>query len=100
MSLDFKIKIWDVQSGKILKILIEHIHSVGSVAISPDSLFIVSGSEDKTIRIWSTLEEGYEKKRKALKGHTGYVLIVKTSIDGKYIFSGSKDNTIKIWNFK
>ena len=63
-SSDEAIKIWDVQSGKVLKTLIRHEDSVCSVAISQDSKLIVSGSDDKAIRIWRTIvdKENYQIK--------------------------------------
>ncbi len=40
--------------GQVLKLLQEHTGSVWTVAISSDGGKIVSGSGDKTVRIWST----------------------------------------------
>ena len=42
--------VWDMASGKEKNKLEGHSAAVNSVAISPDGLTIVSGSEDKTIR--------------------------------------------------
>jgi WD40 repeat protein len=56
---------------------------------------IVSGSRDKTIRIWNTETNLQEA---VLKGHTLYVSSVCISQDGKKIVSGSWDKTIRLWN--
>ena len=74
-----------------------HSKSVKSIAISSDSKYIVSGSYDKTIKIWN-LESGQEIK--TLKGHSESVNSVAISSDNKYIVSGSADNSIKIWNIE
>ena len=42
----------DVSKFKCLKTLKGHIYEVWSVAYSLDSKRIISGSEDKTIKIW------------------------------------------------
>ena len=44
-------------SGKELQTLTGHDDSVWSVAFSPDGQRIVSGSNDKTLKIWDASEE-------------------------------------------
>lgn len=68
---------------------------MSSVAISLDGKYTVSGSWDKTIKIWN-VETRYEIK--TLAGHRGSVYSVTISPDGGCIASGSDDKTIKIWN--
>ena len=55
----------------------------------------MSGSRDKTIKIWdaTTLQEVG-----TLEGHTNYVYSVAVFPDGSKIVSGSGDKTIKIWD--
>jgi WD40 repeat protein/energy-coupling factor transporter ATP-binding protein EcfA2 len=66
---------------------------VTSVAISPDGSYVVSGSEDKTIKLWN--KEG--KVIQQLNGHSGHVTAVAISANGQYILSGSQDKTIRLW---
>ena len=51
------------------------------MAFSPDSKRIVSGSSDKTLRLWDA--ETGTAIGKPLKGHTGEVWSVAFSPDGK-----------------
>ncbi|MDZ8025347.1 MAG: WD40 repeat domain-containing protein [Nostoc sp. DedQUE01] len=46
LSVDKTVKLWDVSSGQTLKTLQGHRAAVLSIAFSPDSQTIASGSED------------------------------------------------------
>ena len=74
-----------------------HAGSIRSLAISPDGQLLVSGSDDKTIKLWHlvTGEELF-----TFKGHTKAVYSVAISSDGEILASGSDDKTIKIWQLK
>ena len=74
-----------------------HEKSINSVNFSPTGKYIVSGSRDRTIKIWD-LTIGILIK--TLEGHTDIVNSVKFSPDGSFIASGSRDKTIKIWDVK
>ena len=47
-----EIKLWDVKTGKEQATLKGHMNSVKSVAFSPDSKTLASGSQDETIKLW------------------------------------------------
>jgi len=68
---------------------------VYSVAFSPDGKQIVSGSDDKTVRLWDSASG---KVLRELQGHTDWVSSVAFSRDGKQIVSGSDDKTVRVWN--
>ena len=73
-----------------------HTYYVSSVAYSPDGKHIVSGSEDKTIRVWNATTG--QCVAGPFRGHTGYITSVAYSPDGRHIVSGSQDMAIRIWN--
>ena len=70
---------------------------ISSVAISPDSKRIVSGSWDTMIRVWD-LESGRELR--TLVGHSQNIRSVAISPDNKLIVSGFNDKTIKVWDLE
>ncbi|MGP1414934.1 MAG: eIF2A-related protein [Treponema sp.] len=93
-SSDGTIKIWEAETGRLLRTLTGHADDIYSVSYSPDGAYLASGSNDKTIRIWEVKTGACIK---TLTGHTSYVRSVTYSPDGAYLASGSWDETVKIW---
>lgn len=52
---DMTIKVWHARTGEHEHTLEGHIAGVSDVDWAPDSLTLVSGSDDKTVRIWDAL---------------------------------------------
>jgi len=77
------------------KRLMGHSHFVTDVVMSSDGHFALSGSWDKTLRLWD-LTTGRTARR--FESHTKDVLSVAFSADNRQIVSGSRDKTIKLWN--
>ena len=84
---------FEVLSDEHTIILQGHKRRVTSVAISPDSSYIVSGSWDRDLRIWK--KDGTAVA--TLKGHTRAVQCIVMSSDGYWFVSGSADKTLRIW---
>jgi WD40 repeat protein len=80
--------------GALQAILYGHSGTVISVCLSSDNKKIISGSWDKTIKIWDAATGVCER---TLDGYNSYATAVCISSDNKMIVSGSKDKTIKIW---
>ncbi|MBW4504100.1 MAG: caspase family protein [Scytonema hyalinum WJT4-NPBG1] len=71
-----------------------HGDHVTSVAFSPDGQMIVSGSKDKTVRLWNL--QGHPIGQ-PFRGHGDHVTSVAFSPDGQMIVSGSRDKTVRLW---
>jgi WD40 repeat protein/serine/threonine protein kinase len=84
-------------AGACLRTFEGHTDLVKSVAISPDGRKALSGSEDKTLKLWN-LEKG--KCLCTFEGHTAGVNSVVISPDGCQALSGGNDKTLKLWNLE
>jgi len=72
-----------------------HGHFISDVVLSSDGHFALSGSWDKTLRLWD-LSTGKTTRR--FEDHTKDVLSVAFSADNRQIVSAARDKTIKLWN--
>lgn len=71
-----------------------HTSHVFTIAWSPDSKILASGSRDNTVRLWS--REG--NPLKTLNGHSAVVWSVAWSPKGGQLASASSDNTVRFWD--
>lgn len=88
------IKLWNRNTGELVRTLSAHSKSVNAIAISADGKILASGSDDCTIKIWN-LHTG--ELLRTLTGHLYGVTAVAMSPDGNTLASGNW-RTIKLWN--
>jgi transcription initiation factor TFIID subunit 5 len=94
-SADKSVRLWEVQRGPCVRLLLGHTGVVNTVCCSPCGQYIASAGEDKTIVIWD-IPTG--KPARVLRGHTSSIWSVDYSACGKILSSGSADGTVKIWD--
>jgi serine/threonine protein kinase len=82
---------------RCLRVFEGHKDSVWSVAISPDGRYGLSGSRDKTLRLWE-LSSG--KCLRVFEGHKNSVRLVAISPEGRYGLSGGGDGTLRLWDLR
>ena len=76
--------------------LIGHTPHIFRITLTRDDKHIVSGSWDRTVRLWN-LEESTQEA--VLLGHTGVILDIFITTDSKCIISGgSGDFTTRAWS--
>ncbi|GAB1469437.1 hypothetical protein MASR2M66_03130 [Chloroflexota bacterium] len=91
------IYVWDFANENLRYTLSGHSKFIYSLAASSDGRFIVSASEDKTIKVWSLIDG---RELRTLLGHKDSVYAVTISHDNKYIASLSGDRMLKVWDFQ
>ncbi|KAI9571392.1 WD40-repeat-containing domain protein [Boletus coccyginus] len=72
-SRDKTIKLWDTQSGQMLKNLAGHDNWIRALVFHPSGKLLLSASDDKTIRIWE-LSTG--RCMKTVEAHTHFVATI------------------------
>jgi WD40 repeat protein len=69
--------------------------TVLSAAFSPDGLRLLSGGQDKTLKLW---DAATGHLLRVFHDHAGGVEAVAFSPDGWRLLSGSADKTLRLWN--
>jgi len=71
-----------------------HKSKVSAVAYSKDGNLAVTGSNDKTIKVWD-LNTG--ECMQTMTGHRGQITCISFTPDEQHLITGSWDNTLKLW---
>jgi WD40 repeat protein len=80
--------------GRVVATLAGNTEPVSAVAFSPDGSRILTGSGDKTARLW---DAATGEPVATLAGHTAAIHSVAFSPDGSRILTGSGDKTARLW---
>ena len=92
-----KIIILSAITGSQVAVLSGHTNWVESLTFSLDGRLLVSGSHDRTIKLWDMQTGGVVK---TFHGHTFWVYSVSISAESVRIASGSGDHTIRLWDIQ
>ncbi|KAG0664089.1 Transcription initiation factor TFIID subunit 5 [Maudiozyma exigua] len=84
-----------IKTDPTTSVLVGHSGAVYSTSFSPDNRFILSGSEDRTVRLWSL---DTHTALVSYKGHNHPVWDVKFSPLGHYFATASHDQTARLWS--
>jgi len=74
-----------------------HSKLINAVEITKDGKFVLTASDDKTIKLWDAISG---KEIQTYRGHKTGVLCIEVSNDGKTLVSGSKDGQVIVWNLE
>lgn len=91
------IVVFDLETKKVSHTLLGHEGPIRSLAFSPDGLRLVSGSADKSARLWDLADSKFPELLR-FSGHAGEVTAVAFNSNATQVISGAADNTLKLWN--
>ena len=94
---DGQIRLWDLQTGKLQKVLSGHIGPVFDLQFNATDDQLLSSCADRTVRIWN-IKTG--KSREPFRGHRGHVYGSRFSPDEDMIASSSWDPSARLWDAK
>jgi len=89
------ISILNFSDGGRNRSLSGHSNFIRSLDVADDGMTIVSGSDDRTVRLWNTITW---QQIRAMSGHGGGVNSVSASNAMGRIISASDDDDIRIWD--
>ena len=96
-SRDRTLKLWDLETGRLLDTFTGHKGMVLAVAVSPDGRHALSGSDDSTVKFWD-LENGEQLRTFAGQGNVVNSLAI--SPDRRHGLTGSDDCTLRLWDLE
>ena len=95
-SSDANLRVWDVNTGELLKVLEGHTMYVGFVCTvdTPEGERVVSGSLDTTVRVWDVVTG---QCLKVLGGDMGFIMAV-CALGNSHVISSHADQHLRVWN--
>ncbi|XP_039157118.1 pre-mRNA-processing factor 19 homolog 1 isoform X1 [Eucalyptus grandis] len=98
-GIDTSAVLFDRSSGQIMSTLSGHSKKVTSVNFDAQGDMVLTGSADKTVRIWQGSEDGSYNCRHILKDHTAEVQAITVHATNNYFATASLDNTWCFYEF-
>ena len=75
-----------------------HESGILALEISSDNHWLVTGSMDKTARLWDLRAKDPAANPVVLRGHEGAVRAVGISPDNHWLVTASMDKTARLWD--
>jgi len=94
---DFTAKLWDAATGEVLRGF-QHKHIVKAVDFSPDTSLLLTGSNEKVLRVFDLAQADAEPQ--LFTGHTSGIKKVMFLPGAQQVVSCGDDKTLRIWDLR
>lgn len=95
-------KVWDPVTGQCQQTLIGHSSWISCVSITTDCKTIISGSNDKNVKLWNATGNEHARNISTpsdhILHHATQPECVAITTDGHWGLSGSKSDSLKLWD--
>ncbi|MBO0790916.1 MAG: protein kinase, partial [Ktedonobacteraceae bacterium] len=81
-------------TGQSMRVFRGHTGNITALCLSPDGDWLLSGSEDTTLRLWETTTGSCIR---LFQGHTRRIRHVGMSADKRWAISVSEDQAVRLW---
>ena len=95
-------RLWDLTSSAPSKQTVElrsHESAISAVTTTPDDRFVITGSTDRTARIWRLGPDASDEPI-VLRGHSAPIRSVEVTSDNHWLITASDDGTARLWNLR
>eukprot|EP00919_Chromeraceae_sp_WS-2016_P050662 GHVR01120077.1.p1 GENE.GHVR01120077.1~~GHVR01120077.1.p1 ORF type:complete len:449 (+),score=86.22 GHVR01120077.1:39-1385(+) len=97
-SRDKTIKAWEIFTRQCVFTLVGHDNWVRGVAVHPSGRYVISCSDDKSMRVWDA-ESGQEVSKLA-DAHKGFLTCVAICNSNLIVATGGLDSKVRLWESK
>jgi WD40 repeat protein len=87
-------KLWDLQTGRLIRTFSGHVQDVNVVAFAPGGEFAITGSSDRTAKLWH-VASGREVRE--FDSNSPFISAGFTS-DGRYLVTGHYHDRATLWD--
>ncbi|HEY3567617.1 MAG TPA: hypothetical protein VGP73_06765 [Thermoanaerobaculia bacterium] len=89
------VKLWNLESQKVMYTAQGHTNGIQAIRFSPDSKLFATAAADNTARVWDTASG---RELLILRGHAGWVTSLAFSQDGGELVTGDQRGSVRVWS--
>lgn len=96
-GVDRTCRVWNVASSRMVHHLVGHAHKINCVRLSPDGRSVVTGSADRSVRVWDVARNTYRQTVTMRHSSTSNCLDLSSG-DGRTVATGHMDGGLRFWD--
>jgi|GEM_PF-3556731 len=102
LGLDHRVRIWDVEKRKVIRVIIPHGIKINDIAFNADATKLATASVDFSMKVWEVatgkLLQTFNYRGLFSEPYTTPAAICFHPTNPEHIIAGAKDGNMDIWN--